>query len=129
MIHEVVTHTETRGAWNHWKILRRRRCDALIVFFTGDPSYWKVKYFAFLLGVRHKLIFNENGDCFFFGVRSWLSFLAHRMGERSRLGFQPHWSHQARAIGFLMTKLLLVPFRFVWLLLVWIRLRSAGSGV
>jgi hypothetical protein len=129
MIQEIRSHTETRRGWEHWRDLRRRRFDAVVVFFTGDPSYWKVKYFAFSVGARHKLIFNENGDCFFFSVRSWLEFLAHRMGESSRPGIRPHWTDQARAILFIMTKLLLFPFRFVWLLLVWVRLRSAGSRV
>jgi hypothetical protein len=101
----------------------------VVVFFTGDPSYWKVKYFVFLLGARLKLIFNENGDCFFFALRPWLGLLAHRMWRKSRPGFRPRWTHQLKALALLLTKLILLPFRFAWLLLVWARLRSTGSGL
>src|SRR6185503_15332620 len=58
MIFHVLPHTETVRSWDHLMALRREKFDGLVLFFTGDPSYWKIKYFAFLLGVRHKLIFN-----------------------------------------------------------------------
>ncbi len=130
MLHSVQTHAETRGAWKHLLELRRAHYDAAVLFFTGDPSYWKVKCFGFLVGARHKVIFNENNDCFYFTAREWLALLAHRMNERARVGALPRWSgaHQARMILFLTTKLVLLPFRFVWLLLVWLRLRCAARG-
>ena len=126
MIHQVRTHAEIRDSWRHLRELRRERFDAVVVFFTGDPSYWKIKYFAFALGARHKLIFNENNDCLFFSLGEWLALLAHRMGERSRSGIQPRWTFQARILATWMLKLALFPLRFIWLLLVWLRLRSGG---
>ena len=58
---EVLTHSETKGWAGHFAQLRRERYDTVVIFFTGDPSYWKVKCFAFLLGGRRRLIFDENG--------------------------------------------------------------------
>jgi hypothetical protein len=128
MLHSIETHTETRGTWKHFRDLRRERYDAAVLFCTGDPSYWKIKYFAFTLGARHILIFNENNDCFFFTIRAFVRLLAHRLAQRSRTGSGPHWSwtHHMRVAAFMATKLLLLPFRFTWLLLVWCRLRSAA---
>ena len=123
MIAEVRTHTEAQRSWQHLSHLRKERFEGVVVFFTGDPSYWKIKYFVFLLGARHKVIFNENNDCFFFAWGEWLALLAHRLGERSRQGSGPRWLYQARLLLFLSIKCLLFPFRFVWLLLVWARLR------
>ncbi len=126
MLSRIIAHSKTRGAWQHLLMLRRERFDAVIVFFTGDPSYWKIKYFAFLLGARHKVIFNENNDCFFFSWGILLSLISHRMGEQSRLGGQPRWTYRARFFATYLLKVLLLPFRFVWLILVWLRLRKSG---
>jgi hypothetical protein len=126
MVHEVRTHSEMRETWRHWRSLRKERFDAVVVFFSGDPSYWKIKYFAFLLGGRHRVVFNEHGGCFYFTLGAWLSFLMHRLGERSRAGRIPGWTQQARILAFLLVKVLLIPFRIIWLLLVWVRLRSAA---
>jgi hypothetical protein len=98
----------------------------VVLFLTGDPSYWKVKCFALLLGARNKLIYNENNDCFYFSLRKWLSFVAHRLGEQIHEGRQPRWTQQLRILLSLTVKFLAFPFRFAWLLLVWLRLRSAG---
>lgn len=126
MLCRIITHSETRGAWSHLRELRRERFEAVVVLFTGDPSYWKIKCFAFLLGARHKVIFNENGDCFYLSWGAWLALIAHRMGERSGLGAQPRWTNQARFFAIYLVKALLLPFRFAWLFLVWLRLRSSG---
>ncbi len=128
MIERIITHSETRGAWRHLRDLRREHFDAVVVLFTGDPSYWKIKYFAFLLGARHKVIFNENDDCFYFSWGAWLSLLAYRIGARSRLGSQPRWTHRVRFFAVCLLKTLFFPLRFAWLLLVWLRLRSSGLG-
>ncbi len=120
------THSEARGAWEHLLELRARKYDAVVVFFTGDPSYWKIKYFAFLLGARHKVIFNEHNDCFFFTWRTWASFLVRRMGAHST-GSDLPWKDQAQAVVSQGLKFVLLPFRFTWLLLVWLRLRRAAS--
>jgi len=125
-IAEIRTHTETKGVWKHLARLRSERFDAVMVFFTGDPSYWKIKCFAFLLGAKHKVVFNENNDCFYFSLRTWLWHLSYRLGERSRTLSQPRWMPRAGVLLFLLLKVVILPFRFTWLLLVWLRLRSAG---
>ncbi len=122
----VRTHSEARGAWQHLLELRARNYDAVVVFFTGDPSYWKIKYFAFLLGARHKVIFNEHNDCFFFTWRAWASFLMRRMGATPARG-NLAWRYRAQTAVSLVLKAVLLPFRFTWLLLVWVRLRRAAS--
>lgn len=126
LVAELRLHSESRRALQHLRELRARRFDAVVVFFTGDPSYWKIKCFAFLTGARHRLIFNENGDCFFFSLGSWLALLARRLNERTRPGARPRWTEQARALSVLVLKMLLLPLRFAWLLVVWLRLRVAG---
>ena len=123
---DVRPHRETRGWVKHLRALRRARFDGVVLFLTGDPSYWKIKYFAFLLGARHTLIFNENGDCFFFSWGAWLRLLVHRLGERARPGGVPQGARQLRSLVLYGVKLTLLPFRFAWLLVVWLRLRSAA---
>jgi len=127
LIEEVRTHSETRGALRHLRELRREHYDGVVVFFTGDPSYWKIKYLAFLLGARHKVVFNENNDCFFFSWRRWLALVTHRLGSRSRPDIDIRWPPQVRTWLWLTLKGVLFPFRFAWLLLVWIRLRLAAG--
>ena len=126
MIHEVRAHTEMRDSWSHLRALRRNRFDGVVVFFTGDRSFWKIKYFAFLLGARHKLIFNENNDCSSFSFGGWLRLLAHRFGERSLTRGGPGWPYQLGIPFYLLIKLVVFPFRFAWLLLVWLRLRLSS---
>lgn len=126
LLREIRTHDESRGSWQHLKSLRRERFDAEILFLTGDPSYRKIKCFALMLGARHTLVFNENSDCFYLSWRSWFSLLAHRLKERSSMPVQSHHQLQARAALLAAVKLLLLPFRFVWLLAVWLWLRAAA---
>ena len=126
MVYRLIAHSEAHGAFRHLRAFRRERYDAVILFLTGDPSYWKIKYFAFLLGSRHKVIFNENNDCFYFNLRTASGLLAHRLGERSRIGIQPRWTYQIRILVFLLLKVMILPFRFLWLLGVWFRLRFGG---
>ncbi len=126
MIHEILTHSETRGSWEHLKSLRKERFDAVVAFFTGDPSYWKVKYLPFLLGIRSKVIFNESNDCFYFSLGEWLALLSHRLGERSGPEGRPRWARQSSVILLGLIKMTLLPFRFIWLLIVWVRLRSTA---
>jgi hypothetical protein len=130
MLESVLAHTEMRGTWTYLRQFRHEGYDAVVVFFTGDPSYWKMKFFAFLLGARHKLVFNENNDCFFFTARNGAALLAHRMRERSSIQALPHWgwAHHVRVALLVATKVLLLPFRFAWLLLVWVRLRATARN-
>jgi hypothetical protein len=125
MIAEVRTHDRSRRALGHLRALRRLRFDGMVLFLTGDPSYWKIKYFAFLLGARHKLIFNENDDCFFFSWRDGLAHLQRRLAEqRTEVGK----TRSSVLLRLLLqpVKAVLVPFRFAWLLVVWLRLRRAA---
>jgi hypothetical protein len=126
MLAEIRTHHETRDSWRIFRGLRCERFEVAILFLTGDPSYWKIKCFAFLLGAQHKLIFNENNDCFYFNWRSWFSLLSHRLRERSRLPVRHHWLSQARFACLIWIKLMVLPFRFAWLLIVWLRLRASA---
>jgi len=132
MLHRILTHSETTGVWRHLRTLRRARYDALVFFLTGDPSYWKMKCFAFLLGARNKVVFNESNDCFYFSVRTWLVLMSRRRedqlrtGRTSAAGFT--WPYHARLIGVLVTKTLLLPFRFLWLLFRWLHLRVSALG-
>jgi len=126
MLSRIWTHSEARGSWSHLRDLRRQKFDAMVLFMTGDPSYRKVKLFAFFLGVPlgHTLIFNEGLDCFFFNLDQWRTLVSYRVRERLRSPVGEHY--RTRSLMPLMLKLAILPFRFLWLLLVWLRLRLAG---
>lgn len=130
LLDQVLTHSETRGSWKHLRFLRRQRFDAIVLFLTGNPSYWKMKLFAFLLGTRRILIFNEFNQCFFFNISQWIALLCYRMHDGQSYLSQswgnpiaPRWM---QILFPFMLKSVTLPFRFVWLLLVWLRLRIAG---
>jgi hypothetical protein len=125
-LNKVVTHSETQGSFRHLRALRRQRFDAAILFLTGDPSYWKVKIFAFLLGIHRILIFNEGADCFFFNIHQWLALIFYRIQARPSPMEGSKWGHSTRILVSLVLKSVILPFRFLWLLLVWLRLRTAG---
>jgi hypothetical protein len=129
MFENVLIHSEARNSWKHLTSIRRQRFDGLVLFFTGDPSYWKVKCFAFLLGARYKVIFNENNDCFYLAPGPAMALLLQRLGERSRMGGSTRWTHQAKLLLLLFMKALILPFRVIWLLLIWLRLRKRGVRV
>jgi hypothetical protein len=126
LIHRIWTHSETRAAWKHLKFFRRQHFDGVIVFFTGDPSYWKIKWFAFLLGARHKIIFNECYNCFRFTPGRWLLFVAHRLNESWLRAPSSHWNSRIYVLLLLSLKVIIFPVRFVWLLLTWLRLRGVA---
>jgi hypothetical protein len=126
LLHRVVTHSETRNSFQHLLALRRQRFDGTILFLTGDPSYWKVKIFAFLLGARRILVFNEEVDCFFLDFTKWLELLSYRIRVRPYPGASSKWGYSTRILVSLLLKSVLFPFRFLWLLLIWLRLRIAG---
>jgi O-antigen biosynthesis protein len=71
LLSQIIPHSETQGWGKHLIQLRKEHFDTVVVFFTGDPSYWKIKCFAFLLGGRHKLIFDENSHSHVLSLRSW----------------------------------------------------------
>lgn len=45
--------------------LRRERYDVAAVVLSGKPTFRKLKLLPWLVGARHRLIFNENLDCFY----------------------------------------------------------------
>ncbi len=126
MLYETRIHTRTHNSWNHMRSLRRANFDAVVLFLTGDPGYWKIKCFAFLLGARHKVIFNENNDCFYFKWKAWFGLLVHRMASRSRVSTHARWSFQGAGFSLVLIKILLFPIRFAWLLIVWLQLRRSA---
>ncbi len=126
MLSRIIAHSETRGSWHHLRALRRRHFDAVVLFLTGDPSYRKIKLFAFLLGGRRILIFNEFCDCFFFNWGQFLALITARFQGRPQAALVPKWSQSTRFLVSCILKSVLLPFRFLWLLLVWLRLRLAG---
>jgi ADP-heptose:LPS heptosyltransferase len=126
MLYETRVHWRTQNSWSHLRRLRHERFDAVVLFMTGDPGYWKIQCFAFLLGARHKVIFNENNDCFYFTRKAWFGLLAHRMAARSKLSTHASWTSQAAGLFLFLVKLLLLPFRFAWLLMVWLHLRRSA---
>ncbi len=126
MLSRVITHSETRGALKHLQALRRERFDSVVIFFTGERGYWKIKCLAFLLSARHKVVFNENSDCFFFSWEAWISHISRRMAEDMRPAIKPHWIFRARALAIVAIKFVLLPLRFFWLLLIWLWLRGSS---
>jgi len=122
------THSETRNSWGHLRHLRRERFEGLVLFLTGDPSYRKVKVFAFMLGIpiRRMLVFNETADCFFFNWKQWLSLISRRTQDMTRTGITTKPIHRAHFPLAIAIKAVLLPFRFLYLHLVWIRLRLSG---
>jgi hypothetical protein len=126
MLYEIRLHSKTQNSWTHLRRLRHERFDAVVLFMTGDRGYWKIQCFAFLLGARHKVIFNENNDCFYFTWRAWFRLLAHRTATRSKLSTHASWTSPITGLLLFLVKLLLLPFRFVWLLMVWLHLRRSA---
>jgi hypothetical protein len=126
MLPTVLLHCEASESWKHLRALRRHHFEAIVLFLTGDPSYRKIKIFAFLLGTRRILVFNESSDCFFFNVRQWFALLSHRIPMQSHPVPSSRWGHSTRILVSLVLKSVLLPFRFLWLLLVWLRLKRSG---
>ena len=126
MLSRILTHNEAQDSWKHLRELRRQNYDAIILLLTGDPSYRKIKLFAPLLGVPLKrlLIFNESADCFFFTWSQWWGLISRRIRSRSQQ--KSASGHSTQILLSLVLKSVMLPFRFIWLLLVWLRLRSAG---
>jgi hypothetical protein len=125
MISRLLVHSESRNSMKHLKNLRRIGFDSIVLLMTGDPSYRKVKFFAFLLGVSFNriLIFNEALDCFFFDWNQWFGLIFRRLQAQS-CGRRGLWHHStSHLLISLILKSALLPFRFVWLLFVWLRLR------
>jgi hypothetical protein len=131
-ISELLAHDEAHGVLGHLRSIRRRKFDVIVVFLTRDPSYWKMKCFAFLCRGRHVLVFNEHLGCFFYTHRLFAGFLWARYREwklqaKQKLGYalgtpQGMMSEIAspglailRPVH-LTLKLLIFPLRWIYLL-------------
>lgn len=131
-IDDLIIHDEGRGALRHMLHLRSRHFDVVVVFFTRDPSYWKMKVASFLCGGRHMLIFNEHLGCFFFTPSAFIQFCRARAREwqlrnKQKIGYalgtsqghlaQPSsiWLRLFRPVH-LLVKVFLFPFRLLYLL-------------
>jgi GT2 family glycosyltransferase len=75
MVHRVIPHARSRGWLKHLANIRREHYHTVVVSFTGDPSYWKIKCFAFLTGARRKLIFDQNNNCYFLSWPAWYGLM------------------------------------------------------
>ena len=75
MLTTIHRHSGARNAWRMLRRLKSERYDGLVLFFTGEPGYWKMIWFAFMLGIRRKLVFDENNDCFEFTWQAAFSLL------------------------------------------------------
>jgi hypothetical protein len=128
LVDKLLLHTESRDSGKHLRNLRSMKFDAIVLFFTGDPSYWKMKLFAFLLGVpvRQLLVFNEASDCFFLNWMQLRALAFQRIRERSHMRTGGKKAESVQIPTALIIKSLLLPFRFLWLLLIWILLRYGG---
>ncbi|MBI1745481.1 MAG: hypothetical protein HYR55_02710 [Acidobacteria bacterium] len=112
----VLSHAGMENTWAHWRAIRHARYDAVVLFLTGDPSFWKIKVFAFLCGAKRLLIFNEHYDCFFYTPTGLISFLMKRW--RQRVGTVEAAPHAIVIHALIrVARPLLYPFRFAYLLL------------
>ncbi len=75
MLHRVLPHTKSRGWLKHLVNIRRSHYDAVVVSFTGDPSYWKIKCFSFLTGARLRLIFDQKSNGFYLSWPAWFALM------------------------------------------------------
>ncbi|MDA2926239.1 hypothetical protein MYX78_03230 [Acidobacteria bacterium AH-259-G07] len=89
-IFESLPEVEKVFTWNRHKLLKSLRAawrmarfhpDVLAAIFSGRPVFRKQKLLFFLLPARHRLVFNENLDCFYL---SWRTF--HRFFIREAEG-------------------------------------------
>ncbi|MBI3940382.1 MAG: hypothetical protein HY315_06070 [Acidobacteria bacterium] len=77
LVGDVLTYPEGAKLKDGWTILqevRKRRFDAAVLVLTRQPHYRSLKWLPFVAGIRHKLIFNRHGDCFFFTLRRFLNY-------------------------------------------------------
>lgn len=114
-IQSLLIHKHMDKAWSHLQMFRREQYDAAVLFLTGDPSYWKIKYFAFLCGARQLLVFNEHLDCFFYTPRALAGFLWERWRQRAS---HPDGAYTIgpRAALIKLLRPAVYPFRFAYLL-------------
>ena len=126
---EILTYSRGAGIAEYWRSLRRirkMRFDAAVVAFTEEASYRKLKWLPFLAGIRHKLVFNRHGDCFFFTPGAFLGYWSRRYADDVRgLGLslpQLFWM-----LSLPLVRAVLFPLRFLYLLIgvTWLKLRRA----
>ena len=92
--------------------LRRLDLDSVCAVFSGRPIFRLQKLLFFLVPARHRLVINENQDCFYF---SWL-----RIGQLLRLRVNRHLPLLQLVFRALLKGVLFFP-RFVYLV-IWVTL-------
>jgi O-antigen biosynthesis protein len=60
-IERVIPHSGSRGWWRQLRNLGREDFDFVVLFLNGDPSYWKMKWFALIVRAGDKVIIDEDG--------------------------------------------------------------------
>ncbi len=86
-VSQVITYRKgalRRNLWT-WRRLRRMNIDLTAAVFSGRPIYPLQKLLFFLTAAPHRLVFNENLDCFFFSWRRPGELLSLRSSRRRRL--------------------------------------------
>jgi hypothetical protein len=80
-----------------------------------------------MLGAPNMLVFDADGICCSLSGRHWRAAFALRAGKRSRSNRPSRTGPQAGLTLRRLLKLLILPFRIVWLLVVWFYLRSTAK--
>jgi ADP-heptose:LPS heptosyltransferase len=84
-IDEILSYPVDSGVKAQLKMLRtiRDKCfDGVIVTFTEEPSFRKLKLLPFVLSIRYKLIFNRHYDCFFLTPAKFAAYTAKLSAHR-----------------------------------------------
>ncbi|HSR68803.1 MAG TPA: hypothetical protein VLU25_12770 [Acidobacteriota bacterium] len=106
-----------------WGEMRRLRLDSVAAMFSGRPIFRLQKLLFFLAPARHRLVINENHDCFYFRFRRLGRFLTmHARQSRGRF-LLTRWAFRTA----LKAVLFLPRFFYLVMWLTYMRLRRAYS--
>ncbi|MBI4446373.1 MAG: hypothetical protein HY645_10740 [Acidobacteria bacterium] len=64
-----------------WQLIRTRKFDSVLAFFSGEKGYLSLKLLPFFSRIRRIVIVNENGDHLEGSLRSMTRFLAYRLSS------------------------------------------------
>ena len=64
-------------------LIRRADFESCVLMLTGEPGFRRFKLFGLTLWHHHLLVFNENGDCFFFSFGKMSRHLLWRLREKT----------------------------------------------
>ncbi len=70
-------------------LVRVARCDTRVLMLTGERGFRRLKLFGLLLVRRDLLVFNENGDCFYYSFRAMTRHFLWRLREALALERAP----------------------------------------